>query len=126
MLHHHVTLGTPMGIITVDAAPDLARRYVLASRPKADVAPGVRRPADMVPVRKADGDPKNAAACPTRSAPTTAQNERTMVVLAGGDVSNSRGMGGGYMLQKESKQAVCGGASQKSAHVWSGFGNEEV
>lgn len=72
-----------MGIITVDAAPDLAvRRYVLASRPSADVAPGVRRPADMVPVMKAEVDPKKAVACPTaRSAPTTAQNARTMVLL---------------------------------------------
>lgn len=61
----HGTLGTPMGIITVDAAPDFAvdnRRYVLASRPSAAVAPGDRRPADMVPVMKAEGDPKKAFA----------------------------------------------------------------
>ena len=69
----------------MDAAPDLAvdnRRYVRASRPSADVAPGVRRPADMAPVMKADGEPKNAVAWPTaRSAPTTAQKARTMVFL---------------------------------------------
>ena len=87
-------MGTPIGIITVDAAPDLARRYVRASRPKADVAAGVRRPADMVPVRKADGDPKKAAACPTRSAPTTAQKERTMVLLVGEDMGNIIWIGG--------------------------------
>lgn len=78
------TLGTPMGIITVEAAPDFAvdnRRYVLASRPSADVASGVRRPVDMAPVMNAEVDPKNAVACPTaRSAPTTVQNTRTMVL----------------------------------------------
>lgn len=74
------TLGTPMGIMTVDAAPDFARRYVRASRPNAEVAPGARRPADMVPVRKADVDPKKATAWLASSAPTTAQKARTIAL----------------------------------------------
>lgn len=71
-----------MGIITVDAAPDFAvedLRYTLASRPSADVAPGFRRPADMLPVMKVDGEPKKAFAWPaSRRAPTVAQKVRHM------------------------------------------------
>lgn len=74
-------MGTPMGIITVDAVPDFARRYVLASRPRAEVALGVLRPADIVPVMNEEVDPKNAAAWLTRRAPTTAQNARTIVLV---------------------------------------------
>lgn len=72
-----------MGIITVDAAPDFARRYECASQPRVVVIAGVRRPAEIVPVKNVDGPAKKAAPCPAKRnrAPTNEHNDWTIFVL---------------------------------------------
>lgn len=77
-----LALGTPMGIIVTDEAPDFGRPAERASQAKAVVARGARSPADVDPVTNEDGgDATKAAARPTINEATTAQNLCTILLL---------------------------------------------
>lgn len=79
IVHEYPTLGTPMGIILTDAAPDFARRQVRAPRSTADDATGARNPGDIVPIKNGE-DPTKAVACTASiRAPPNAHRKRIIV-----------------------------------------------